>query len=72
LGVAQDQVLEEVTSRHATAAEKEALGLTAGEVVVTQVVRTVTLEDGRIVEVAVKVAQGSTILRWTTSLRPQE
>ncbi|KPC69096.1 GntR family transcriptional regulator [Streptomyces sp. NRRL F-6602] len=72
LGLAQDQVLEEVTSRHATAAEKEALGLTAGEVVVTQVVRTVTLEDGRIVEVAVKVAQGSTILRWTTSLRPQE
>lgn len=72
LGFAQDQVLEEVTSRHATAAEKEALGLTASEVVVTQVVRTVTLEDGRVVEVAVKVAEGSTILRWTTSLRPQE
>ncbi|MDX3279065.1 GntR family transcriptional regulator [Streptomyces scabiei] len=72
LGLAQDQVLEEVTSRLATAAEKEALGLTAGEVVVTQVVRTVTLEDGRVVEVAVKVAEGSTILRWTTSLRPQE
>lgn len=72
LGLAQDQVLEEVTSRHATTAEKEALGLTASEVVVTQVVRTVTLEDGRVVEVAVKVAEGSTILRWTTSLRPQE
>ena len=72
LGVAQDQVLEEVTSRLATASEKDALGLTAGEVVVTQVVRTVTLEDGRVVEVAVKVAEGSTILRWTTSLRPQE
>lgn len=72
LGSAQDQVLEEVTSRLATASEKEALGLTAGEVVVTQVVRTVTLEDGRVVEVAVKVAEGSTILRWTTSLRPQE
>ena len=72
LGLAQDQVLEEVTSRLATAAEKEALGLTAGDVVVTQVVRTVTLEDGRVVEVAVKVAEGSTILRWTTSLRPQE
>jgi DNA-binding GntR family transcriptional regulator len=70
LGVAQDQVLEEVTSRHATTSEKEALGLTAGTVVVTQVVRTVTLEDGRVVEVAVKVAEGSTILRWTTSLRP--
>lgn len=72
LGSAQDEVLEEVTSRHATAAEKEALGLTASEVVVTQVVRTVTLEDGRVVEVAVKVAQGSTILRWTTSLRPRQ
>lgn len=71
LGVAQDQVLEEVTSRVATAAEKEALGLTASDVVVTQVVRTVTLEDGRIVEVAVKVAEGSTILRWTTSLRQE-
>ncbi|MEU9615824.1 GntR family transcriptional regulator [Streptomyces sp. NPDC048209] len=72
LGVAQDQVLEEVTSRLATAAEKETLGLTASEVVVTQIVRTVTLTDGRVVEVAVKVAEGSTILRWTTSLRPQE
>ena len=70
LGVAQDQVLEEVSSRRARTAEKEALGLTAGEVIVTQVVRTVTLEDGRVVEVAVKVAEGSTILRWTTSLRP--
>jgi GntR family transcriptional regulator len=72
LGVAQDQVLEEITSRMATASEKKALGLTAPDVVVTQVVRTVVLEDGRIVEVAVKVAEGSTILRWTTSLRPQE
>ncbi|MFB7359578.1 GntR family transcriptional regulator [Streptomyces gardneri] len=72
LGVAQDQVLEEVTSRLATEAEKEVLGLTASEVVVTQVVRTVTLVDGRVVEVAVKVAEGSTILRWTTLLRAPE
>ncbi|MEU1098841.1 GntR family transcriptional regulator [Streptomyces sp. NPDC005877] len=72
LGVAQEQVLEEVTSRLATEAEKEALGLTADVVVVTQIVRTVTLEDGRVVEVAVQVADGSTFLRWTTSLRPQE
>ncbi|WP_330479960.1 GntR family transcriptional regulator (plasmid) [Streptomyces platensis] len=72
LGLAQDQVLEEVTSRLATKAEKEVLGLTADEVVVTQIVRTVTLEDDRVVEVAVKVAEGSTILRWTTSLRAQE
>ncbi|MFD8262043.1 GntR family transcriptional regulator [Streptomyces griseoluteus] len=72
LGLAQDQVLEEVTSRLATETEKEVLGLTASHVIVTQVVRTVTLEDGRVVEVAIKVAEGSTILRWATSLRPQE
>lgn len=72
LGLAQDQVLEEVTSRLATPTEKETLGLTASHVIVTQVVRTVTLEDGRVVEVAIKVAEGSTILRWTTSLQPQE
>lgn len=71
LGVAQDHVLEEVTSRLATESEKNALGLTAGDVVVTQVVRTVTLEDGRVVEVAVKVAGGSTILRWATSLKSE-
>lgn len=69
LGVAQDEVLEEVTSRLATEYEKTVLGLTAGDVIVTQVVRTVTLADGRVVEVAVKVTGGSTILRWTTSLR---
>lgn len=69
LGVAQDHVLEEVTSRLATETEKSALGLTAGDVVVTQVVRTVTLTDGRVVEVAVKIAGGSTILRWSTPLR---
>lgn len=69
LGVAQDQVLEEVTSRFALESEKVALGLTAGDVIVTQVVRTVVLEDGRVVEVAVKVTGGSTILRWLTPLR---
>ncbi|MFJ3714011.1 MULTISPECIES: GntR family transcriptional regulator [unclassified Streptomyces] len=68
LGVAQDRVLEEVTSRLATSSEKEHLGLTAGDVVVSQVVRTVILADDRVVEVAVKVTGGATILRWTTSL----
>ncbi|MFH8620127.1 GntR family transcriptional regulator [Streptomyces sp. NPDC017979] len=68
LGVAQQQVLEEVTSRFATESEKAALGLTAGDVIVTQVVRTVTLTDDRVVEVAVKVTGGATILRWSTSL----
>ena len=69
LGVAQDRVLEEVTSRLATEPEKSALGLTAGDVIVTQVVRTVTLADDRVVEVAVKVTGGATVLRWTSSLR---
>ena len=69
LGVAQDRVLEEVTSRLATEPEKNALGLTAGDVIVTQIVRTVTLADDRVVEVAVKVTGGSTVLRWTTALQ---
>ncbi|MFD3533347.1 GntR family transcriptional regulator [Streptomyces sp. NPDC058664] len=68
LGVAQARVLEEVTSRFASSSEKEHLGLTAGEVAVSQVVRTVTLADERVVEVAVKVTGGATILRWTTDL----
>ncbi|MFJ6385907.1 GntR family transcriptional regulator [Kitasatospora sp. NPDC092039] len=67
LGSPQSRVLEEVTSRLATVQELEALGLT-GSTVVTQVVRTAWLSDGRIVEVAVKVAHGSTVLRWTTPL----
>lgn len=68
LGAVQDHVLEEVTSRLATESEKSSLGLTAGDVVVTQVIRTVHLADGRVVEVAVKIAGGATILRWATSL----
>jgi DNA-binding GntR family transcriptional regulator len=67
LGAAQDRVLEEVTSRLATDTEKDALGLT-GSVIVTQVVRTVSLTDERIVEVAVKVCHGSTVLKWSTPL----
>lgn len=65
LGVEQEEVLEEVTSRKASTEEAEALGLTGKDVVVTQV------EDGRIVEVAVKVTGGQTILRWRSSLRRQ-
>lgn len=67
LGVPQDRVLEEVTSRLATEPEKDALGLT-GSVIVTQVVRTAYLTDGRVVEVAVKVCGGATVLRWSTNL----
>ncbi|MGW7306755.1 GntR family transcriptional regulator [Streptomyces sp. NPDC054835] len=70
LGVVQDRVLYEVTARHATEAEKEALGITAGgPLPVSQEVRTVYLADERIVEVAVKVANGSTILRHSMPLR---
>jgi GntR family transcriptional regulator len=71
LGATQGRVLEEVTSRLAADPEKEALGLT-GSVIVTQVLRTVFLADGRTVEVAVKVAGGSTVLRWSTSLTSGE
>ncbi|MEU4388252.1 GntR family transcriptional regulator [Promicromonospora sp. NPDC023805] len=67
LGVAQGRVLEEVTSRFATDPERTALGLT-GTVIVTQVLRTVFLTDGRVVEVAVKVSHGSTVLKWSTPL----
>lgn len=69
LGSPQDRVLEEVTSRLATDPEKEALGLSGPGVIVTQVVRTVYLTDGTIVEVAVKVVGGATVLRWSSSLR---
>ncbi|MFD6138154.1 GntR family transcriptional regulator [Promicromonospora sp. NPDC060271] len=67
LGVAQGRVLEEVTSRFASDSERAALGLT-GTVIVTQVLRTVFLTDGRVVEVAVKVSHGSTVLKWSTPL----
>lgn len=69
LGSPQDRVLEEVTSRLATDPEKESLGLSGPSVIVTQVVRTVYLADGRIVEVGVKVTGGATVLRWSSSLR---
>ncbi|MFD7575594.1 GntR family transcriptional regulator [Streptomyces sp. NPDC059810] len=70
LGMEQDRIVYEFTSRHATEAEKEALGLTAGgPIPVTLEIRTVFLTDDRIVEVAVKVANGATILRHTMPLR---
>jgi DNA-binding GntR family transcriptional regulator len=67
LGAKQDQVLEEVTSRAATEDEKEQLGLT-GQFAVTQVMRTVWLTNGKIIEVAVKVCTGATVLKWSTRL----
>ncbi|MFD4392591.1 GntR family transcriptional regulator [Streptomyces sp. NPDC058495] len=69
LGVPQDRLLEEVTSRIATGAEKAALGLTIDPAPVTQVIRTVHLADERVVEVAVKVVGGATPLLYPSSLR---
>jgi GntR family transcriptional regulator len=71
LGMPQDHVLEEVTARHATADERDALGITItdGDLVVHQVIRTVFLADGRVIEVAVKIVGGKTNLRWSSSLR---
>ena len=68
LGAEQGHVLEEVTSRVATDEEREALGFTGASIVVTQVLRTVYLTDGRPIEVAVKVCHGSTVLKWSTTL----
>jgi DNA-binding GntR family transcriptional regulator len=69
MGLPQERVLEEVTSRLATDTEKSELGLTSsGPVVVTQVIRTVWLTDGRIIEVAIKVTSGATVLTWSTPL----
>ncbi|MFE2015645.1 GntR family transcriptional regulator [Streptomyces sp. NPDC059491] len=69
LGVAQAHLLEEITSRIATEAEKSALGLTIDPAPVTQVIRTVRLADERVVEVAVKVVGGATPLLYPASLR---
>lgn len=72
LGSPQKQVIEEVSARPATQDEKSALGLDGDPVYVLQTVRTVTLVDGRTVEVAVRVASSSTVLRWVTDLHPDE
>lgn len=57
------------TTQFALKSEKATLGLMARDVIVQHIVRTVFPEDGRMVEVAVKVTSASTILRWSTSLR---
>lgn len=67
LGATQEYSLEEVTSRLATDQERTELKVPK-LAVVTQVIRTVLLSDNRIVEVAVKVCSGSTVLRWSTRL----
>lgn len=67
LRVAQDQAVNEVTSRQATDLERDALGFT-GSATVTQVLRTVFLTDGRVIEVAVKVTSGARPVVYTEGL----
>ncbi|MFD4535638.1 GntR family transcriptional regulator [Kitasatospora sp. NPDC058397] len=67
LGVPQWHSLQEQTSRIATEQERELLELT-DPAVVTQVIRTVSLKDGRVIEVAVKIIPGSTVLKTSESL----
>ncbi|MFD6372767.1 UTRA domain-containing protein [Streptomyces roseolus] len=70
LGSEQKEVIQEVSARPATQEEKSALGLSGDPVYVLQTMRTVTLTDDRVVEVAVRVASSSTVVRWVTDLRP--
>lgn len=67
LGSPLERSLEEVTSRVATEQERDVLGLAEGAIV-TQVNRTVYLEDGRVVEAAVKVVPGTLVLQWSSKL----
>lgn len=67
LGSPRKTALEEVTSRPATDREREILDLD-DPAIVTHVERTVYLDDGRVVEAAVKVCPGSVALRWSTPL----
>lgn len=66
MGSEQDQALQYVTARMATEEEMELLGI--GKVPVTQVARIVTVKDGRIVEAAVKVTEGSRPVRFRSDL----
>ncbi|WP_435187022.1 GntR family transcriptional regulator [Streptomyces sp. bgisy126] len=70
LGSEQKEVIQEVSARPATQEEKSTLGLSGDPVYVLQTMRTVTLTDDRVVEVAVRVASSSTVVRWVTDLRP--
>ncbi|MFE3866122.1 GntR family transcriptional regulator [Streptomyces goshikiensis] len=67
LGSPQKRLRVTVTPRLATEPEKEALGL-AGVVPIAQEVRTVSLEDGRVVEVAVKVSGENGALNYDIPL----
>ncbi|MFI9163450.1 GntR family transcriptional regulator [Kitasatospora aureofaciens] len=61
LGSVQSRWREEITSRESTEQERQALGLTA-PAWIQQVVRTVYLADGRVVETAIKVVSAETVI----------
>lgn len=63
-GSAPADVVQEVTSRLATDPERQALDLD-GFTVVTQIVRSDLLPDGRAAQVTVTVAAGSTTFTWS-------
>jgi DNA-binding GntR family transcriptional regulator len=79
MGSEQDEGVEHITSRMSSPEEMELLDIgrreetDSGEVrlpvPVTQVARIVTLADGRIVEVAIKVTEGSRPVTFRSSLR---
>jgi len=72
LGAEQEDVLETFTARMATDREKRVLELTDKFAVVLQTLRVVFLDDGRVIEVAVKAGEGTLPVRTRRSLRPIE
>lgn len=68
MGSAQASAYYEVTGRLASDEERDLLQLQGTYVIVVQTARLVVLEDGRVVEVAVKVAEGNRPVRFEDSL----
>jgi DNA-binding GntR family transcriptional regulator len=71
LDCTQEDAEETFTARMATDREKTLLEVTAKFAVVLQTLRVVPMSDGRVVEAAVKVGEGSMPVRTRRSLRPQ-
>lgn len=75
MGSKQDEGVEHITSRMSSPEEMELLGIGRVEggdrfpVPVTQVARIVTLLDGRIVEVAIKVTDGNRPVTFRSKMR---
>lgn len=71
LDCTQDEAEETFTARMATDREKTLLEVTSKFAVVLQTLRVVPMSDGRIVEAAVKVGEGSMPVRTRRNLRAQ-